>query len=104
MKKYYLSAISNDECNIGISEIASIVDKYATILNFKRFSDISLSLIIEIEERKLQAMLNALKTIVSIADSLSSLSESTSECFIFLNIIFTKGTGDVEIEVPNIPE
>jgi hypothetical protein len=104
MKKYYLSGISSDECNKGISEIASIVDKYATILNFKRFSDISLSLIIEIEEYKLLDLLNALQTIVFIADPQINPSESTSECLVFLNITFASGTGDVEIEVPNIPE
>ena len=52
MKRYYWNGISKDERIKSISEITTIVDRYAAIINFQRFSDISLSLVIEIEEYK----------------------------------------------------
>lgn len=104
MKKYYWSGISNDERTKAISEINSIVNSYATILNFQRFSDISLNLILEIEEGKLNYLLMGLKRIMTIQVDTENTLGSQVECLVLLNITFTKGTGDLEIEVPNIPE
>ncbi len=104
MKRYYWTAISNEERIKAISEITGIVDRYATILNFQRFSDISLSLILEVEEGKLNDLLIDLKKIISIEGTETNRSDSNGECIVLLNITFTKGTGDLQIEVPNIPE
>ncbi|BDX39449.1 hypothetical protein CYCD_28040 [Tenuifilaceae bacterium CYCD] len=104
MKKYYWSGVSNDERTKAISEINSIVNSYATILNFQRFSDISLNLILEAEEGKLNDLLMGLKRIMTIQVDTENTTGSQVECLVLLNITFTKGTGDLEIEVPNIPE
>ncbi|MBA7518082.1 hypothetical protein ES705_10148 [subsurface metagenome] len=104
MKRYIWSGISNDERIKAISETTSIVDRYATILNFQRFSDISLGLLLEIEECRLTDLQISIKNIISIEGIDTNLTNSKTDCIVHLNITFTKGIGDLEIEVPNIPK
>jgi hypothetical protein len=103
MKRYYWNGISKDERIKSISEITTIIDKYAAIINFQRFSDISLSLVIEIEENKLNDLYKRLEEVMFIKGLDIAMSDSTTECIILFNITFTKGTGDMKYEVPNIP-
>ena len=103
MKRYYWNGISKDERIKSISEITTIVDRYAAIINFQRFSDISLSLVIEIEEYKLNELYKKLAEVMFIEGFDNTLSDSTAECIILFNITFTKGKGDMKYEVPAIP-
>ena len=104
MKRYYWSGISNDERIKAISELTDIVGKFAIILNFQKTSDISLSLALEIEECKLSDLYFRIKRIMSVEGHETNLTDSHADCLVFLNITFTKGTGDLEIEAPDIPE
>jgi len=103
MKRYYWNGISKDERIKSISEITTIVDRFATIINFQRFSDISLSLVIEIEEYKINNLFIGLAEVMFIEGFDHTLSDSNAECIILFNITFTKGTGDLKYEVPQIP-
>jgi hypothetical protein len=103
MKRYYWNGISKDERIKSISEITTIIDRFAAIINFQRFSDISLSLVIEIEEFKINDLYNCLQEIMFIECFDDTPSDSTAECIILFNITFTKGTGDLKFEVPSIP-
>jgi len=104
MKKIYWTGISKDERIKAISEITEIVDRYAIILNFKKFSDIMLSLMLEVDENMLNDLSNDLKKIMIVEGADTNYSDSKLECTVFFSISFTKGTGDLLIEVPNIPE
>ena len=103
MRRYYWNGISKDERIKSISEITTIVDIYAAIINFQRFSDISLSLVIEIEEYKLNDLYKRLAEVMFIEGFDQTLSDSIAECIILFNITFTKSTGDMKYEVPAIP-
>lgn len=104
MNRYYWSGISSDERIKAISEITSTVSRYAAIINFQRFSDISLNLLLEVEENRLMDLHKSLKKIISFVSPDASSSDSSADCLLLLNITFLKSTGDLEIEVPNIPE
>lgn len=104
MKKFYWSAISTDDRIKSISETSSIVDKFGIILNFFRSSDLSMGISIEIEEGKVNDLYINLKRILLIEGFDNNAEDSTKDCNILLNITFTKGTGDLEIEVPSIIE
>ena len=104
MKRYFWSGISRDERIKAISEITGIVNKFATILSFQKFSDISLGLLLETEECKLAELRTGLQKVVSLGDTEGELTDSKAGCIVHLNITFTEGTGDLEIEVPDIPE
>jgi hypothetical protein len=104
MKSYFWSGISRDDRLKAIDEIAGIADRYATILNFQRFSDISLSLVLEVDECKLPELQAGLKKIMSLEGNEDVPTDSLSICTVLLNITFTKGTGDLKIDIPDMPE
>ena len=104
MNRFYWSAICNKERLISISEIGAIIDKHGIILNFQRFSDISISFIIETDDDKAINLYNSLSEKVKIKESANDLINITSGCIILLDVVFTNSTGDLEIEVPDIPD
>jgi hypothetical protein len=103
MNSHYWSGICPADRIKSISEITAIADRYATILNFQKFSDISLSLMMETEEYRLAGLLTDLKTILLIEGADAIPSDSMKTCLVFLNISFTEGTGHLEFPVPEIP-
>jgi hypothetical protein len=104
MKRFYWNGISNNERVKAMSEITRLVDKRAAILNFQRFSDISLSLVLEIEACKIPDLYADLEKIMVMDGFNHHFTDSTTECIILLNITFSKSSGDLIIEVPDIPE
>ena len=103
MNRYFLTGYCNHERTHAISTIEKIISRHGFVTDFKRFSDISLCLTIEIEERKVEKLYTDLKAFMSINPNDPMVSESQKDCMILFNITFTKGTGDMIIEVPPIP-
>lgn len=103
MQKIYWKGISNDERIKAIREITDIINKHGTILNFQKFSDAILSLIIEMDYNKVNSLHKSLSHILSLEGDDHPVPDSPVGCILFLHVTFSKGTGDLEIEVPNIP-
>ena len=104
MARLYWKGISNDGRIKAISEITIILSKYGTILNFQKFSDVILSLVVEVEPDKVKSLYDSLSTVLSMEGNNDLAHGASGSCFLFMNITFTRGTGDLEIEVPDIPE
>ena len=92
-----LSVIEN------IKEVISSSDGY--IMNFTMFSDLALSLSVEIPEDDIVSLHNALSAIVTVSpiDSAVDIGNSKKEWLVFMNISFSKGTGELKIETPDVP-
>jgi len=103
MRKLYWTGYCNKERSAAISETEHIISSFGFITDFKRFSDISISMTIEIEEFKIDDLYIALKNYLSLSDFEKLNSDSGNECIIYLNTSFTRGTGDLLIEVPAVP-
>ena len=103
MNTDFWKAYSNDERHSAIDKIQSVVSKYGDIIEFKFFSDISITLIIEIMESKIGKLNDELRDILTIDKYDYYDSTSQIERTIYLNITFTKGTGNLKIEVPSVP-
>ena len=67
------------------------------------FSDISLSLIIEMEKSKVDLLFGDLKAYMEMKDFENLNSDSKKECSVLLNVTFSKGTGNMIIETPAVP-
>ena len=74
-------------------------------MNFNMFSDLAITFSIEIPENKIIELHNALKSILKISDieSKHAIPQSKKEWLIFMNISFSKGTGELKIEKPEVP-
>ena len=103
MKRYFWTGYSNKERNTAIYEIANIIGNYGFVTDSKRFSDLQISMKIEIEEFKIDKLYCELNRYLGLNDFEKLNSTSKNECEIFLNVSFIKGTGNLKIEVPAIP-
>ncbi len=103
MERIFWTGFSNDERHAAINTIQHVVLKFGDIIDVHLFSDISLSMIIEIEEFKIDKLYDALTGEISMQKWESLNSVSNKERNVYLNITFVKGTGNLKIEVPAVP-
>ena len=103
MNRFFLTGYYDKERIIGISDIEKSINKYGFIIDFKMFSDISISMIIEIEEFKVDALFDELTSYMKMNEFENISTDSKKDCLLLLNVTFTKGTGDLRIEIPAVP-
>lgn len=105
-KKLTWEAYSNEDRNQTIDEVKNAIfssDGY--IVNFNMFSDLALTLSIEIEENKITSLHKALSLVLKItALKLDDLDlSSKKEWLLFMNISFSKGKGELKQNIPDVP-
>jgi hypothetical protein len=103
MKNIFWTAYSHEERHLAINTIQDIVSQHGDIIDFKAFSDISLTITIEIKESEVDLLYGKLKdkTIMNQFEYLDS--GSPRERILYLNITFIKGTGDHRSEILSTP-
>lgn len=74
-------------------------------MNFNMFSDLALTLSVEVEENRIPELYNALSSTLRVSDfdAENIRTESTKEWLLFMNISFGGGEGKLKGEVPAIP-
>ena len=103
MENIFWTGFSHDERHSAIDKIQSVVSQYGDVVDVHLFSDISLSMAIEIEEFKIDKLYDGLTKIIGIQKPEYLNSISKKERTIYLNITFVNGTGNLKIEVPSVP-
>ena len=103
MENIFWTGYSTDERHAAINKIQRIVSNYGDIVDFNLFSDISLSMKIEIEELKINKLYDELSRNIGIDKFEYLNSIAKQERTVYLNITFKKGTGNLKIEVPSVP-
>ena len=105
-KKLCWQAYSNDERNKVIEEIKNAISTGdGCILNFNMFSDLGLTLSIEIEEHKIESLYKTLSLVLNMSKlkHQSNNQVSKKNWLIFLNISFGRGKGELKREIPEVP-
>lgn len=103
MQNIFWTAYTDKDRHAAISQIQSVVAQYGDLVDIRLFSDISINMTIEIEECKIDKLYEALAIIIAIDKSDLMNSISIKERIIYLNISFSKATGDLKQEVPSVP-
>jgi hypothetical protein len=103
MKRFYWRGFSNEERAKAISDITSIIGSYAIILNSHMYSDLSLNLVLEIDENKIAPMYKKLIDVMRVDGYVENDNEAVRECIILFDITFIKSSGNLRIEVPAVP-
>lgn len=75
------------------------------IINFNMFSDLAISLTVEIEENKISNLHRDLARILQVSEPEPEHLNlnSNTEWWILMNISFGKGQGKLKVETPNVP-
>lgn len=103
MENIFWTGYSLDERYSAISTIKMLISKHGDIVDFKLFSDLSLTMVIEIEEFKIDQLFDELVDYIKMDKFEYLNSISMKERTVYLNITFSKGTGNLRIEVPSVP-
>lgn len=103
MKRFYWTGVCNDDRTTGISRIEECICPYGFITDFRFFSDLSMSMVIETQERNISSLYENLTKIIAVSNDNEFNSSAVTECTIFFNITFTRGTGHMRVEVPAFP-
>ncbi len=103
MENIFWTAFSDAERHSAINKIQSVISKYGDVVDVHLFSDISLSMTIEIEEFKIDELYGELTKIIGVQKPKYLNSISKKERTVYINITFAKGTGNLKIEVPSVP-
>jgi hypothetical protein len=99
----YWAGICRETRNAGLNHIKDCIDTFGFIIDHHLFSDISIGLRIEIEEKKIAPLYMALCKILTMDPFELRETGATAERTIMLNITFTQSTGDLKTEVPAVP-
>ena len=103
MKTIFWTGYSHEDRFVAIKAIETIVNDYGFITDFKQFSDISISIKIELEAQKIDDLYDSLSSYLTLKESEKINATSKQEYIVFLNVTFTKSSGNLRIEVPNVP-
>ena len=99
-------AISSKERYAALEELKTTISQSGGyITNFKMFSDLALSLTIEIEEGRIPRLYTNLCKTLRIEEQLDEdiNINSVKEWWILMHVSFSKGTGNLRIAVPAVP-
>lgn len=107
MQKFYkwegITSSNRNQVINELKEAISIAD--GAIINFTKYSDLALSLSVEIGDDKVGALHHGLEAIMKIEkkNAQKPVGGSNSEVIVLLNISFAKGTGDLRNKIPDVP-
>ena len=102
MKRLYWAAVTHQERHAAIQMLEMMVGKYGYITDFKRFSDLSISLIIEVPTSHSMALWSDLVAYFQMGDSEVPEVQPEQECTVLFNLSFANGTGNLSFEVPAV--
>lgn len=103
MKSCFIKGYCHTNRHQGIREIEEIVNVHGDIVDFKLFSDISMSMMIEIEGQKIEQLYESLKSSFKLDALKNPNVGSQKECLVFLNITFGQGKGNLKATIPQVP-
>lgn len=93
----------NKDRNIAIYEISNVINQHGFINDFHMYSDMEMSIMIEIEAQKIAYLYQDLKTCLDLNEFEWLNSKSKNDQIIFLNITFLKSSGNLKTEIPAVP-
>ena len=105
-KKLNWQLYSAEDRNHTIEEVKKIILRCdGAILNFSFFSDLGMSLCLEISAQQIEVLHTELTAFGNITelDDAEIKNRSKKEWLIFINLHFAKGLGNMKIEIPKVP-
>ncbi len=104
MNRYFLTGICHAERQEGINQIRDCIGRYGFLTDSRFFSDLAMSMQIELEERQVPACYSDLAGVLQLSPlPPEQPAESSEECLILLHVAFARGTGNLEIDIPEVP-
>jgi hypothetical protein len=103
MKKVYWKGYHRQTRMAGLPAMEAAINRTAFIIDFKPYSDVGLSLVIEVAAHKADALYAELAGLL-LMDAHEPLgTASTQDMLVYLHLTFAGGTGNLTHDVPAVP-
>ncbi len=102
-KHLYWKGYCRGDRHSSIFDIENAINQNGYIDDFHMFSDMAISLKINVEERYVESLHKDLSGIIQLPEMPANDLHSSVECTVFLNLTFSHATGNLKIEVPAVP-
>ena len=103
MSSLFWTGYSGADRYATISALQSIISPFGDITGFQPFSDLALTVTIELPERHADGLYAALCKVMTMDAAAPLASDSARERTVFLNVSFARGTGNLRTETPAVP-
>lgn len=103
MRTFFWKGYWQDEPGLAIPILEQHLRPLGYIVDFKRFSDLALTIVIEISEHRIDTLYKALCKCMVMEDFTPLASNRQIERTLYLHISFSKGAGKLAIETPAVP-
>jgi hypothetical protein len=104
MNRIYWKAICQGERIEAISRISDIINRYGAIVNFQKFSDVILSMVVETTGDQVDALYQNLSRAVTLEACKPDNLVVRGDIIILLQVTFAQSTGELVIETHDMPE
>ncbi|MCC7506541.1 MAG: hypothetical protein IT259_14655 [Saprospiraceae bacterium] len=103
MQKHYWTGICPNDRQQSIEAIAHCVSRYGTILNSALLSDIALSMMVEVDAGMIGSLHQDLSSLIRIDGANLPIPTLQTSSLLLLNITFTRGSGNLQTTIPEVP-
>lgn len=104
MNRYFWTGICRTDRQEGINQIRDCIGRHGFLTDSRFFSDLAMSMQIELEERQVAAFYADLAGVTDLSSLPPKKScESSEECLILLHVAFARGMGNLEVDIPEVP-
>ena len=103
MQNIFWTGYSGEERHATIQSVTALVNRHGYVVDFKPFSDLSLALVIEIEESRIDQLYDDLSAHMPMKPFERLASASSRERTVYLNIAFIRGSGNLSHDIPATP-
>ncbi|MGL2994822.1 hypothetical protein [Flavobacterium sp. TSSA_36] len=103
MKNIYWKGYTSLERHFALEAIQSVVSRFGCIINAVMFSDVAVTLVIEIEANRIDQLYQELQQLMAMDAFQKMDTIATKEKVIYCTITFSKATGNLKNEVSNVP-
>jgi len=103
MPNLFWTGYTEQERTHFLHTIQPLIAPFGDIVDFKLFSDLAITITIEIKECNINLLYKAMIAHLNMDPVTGLHLQSSKEQTLFLNISFSKGRGDLQIEVPAVP-
>jgi hypothetical protein len=102
MKRHHWKAIGHGPRQAVIDRVQTAIAAHGFLVDFKLFSDASMSLIVESTARQLPLLHAALSVFLRVEEEEPLPPASEQEVVVMLHLSFAEGTGNLTHEVPAV--
>jgi hypothetical protein len=102
MKPIFWTSYCSAERHEATPAIKALVARHGSVVDFKMISDLSLTLVIELDSSRIKALYRDLQALIRL-DDWHEVTPDQNDQIVYLNISFANQSGKLRNDIPAVP-